>query len=75
MLPRYITYDLQGYRGYNVVKFHLEVFEKDGKWCASYSHDGAGCALATEWADTKEAALNKLSEAMQQYNNDTSIQS
>lgn len=64
MLPKFIKYDLRGYRGFEVVEIPLLVFERNKKWCATYSHHGAGWALETEWSDTKEGALKKLEHAI-----------
>ena len=59
-LPKYIDYDLEGYRGCGVVRFPLVIQEKNDKWVGSYAYDDAEYALAVAWGDTRKEVEDEL---------------
>lgn len=59
-LPKYIDYDLEGYRGFGVVRFPLAIREINGKWVGSYAYDKAEYALAAAWGDTRKEVEDEL---------------
>lgn len=60
ILPKYIDYDLEGYRGCGVVRFPLEIREVNGKWNGSYVNDKAGYGLAVALGDTRKEVEDEL---------------
>lgn len=63
-LPKFLMYDLEGYRGCGVTKFPLIFHEVDNKVIGSYCNDGAGYALETEIGNTKEEVVQMLYKAL-----------
>lgn len=59
-LPKYIDYDLEGYRGFGVVRFPLAIQEINGKRVGSYAYDKAEYALAVAWGDTRKEVEDKM---------------
>ena len=59
-LPKFLKYDLKGYRGCGVTIFPLAFKEVDNKVIGSYCNDGAGYGLAVEIGNTKEEVVEKL---------------
>lgn len=59
-LPSYIVYDLEGYRGFGIVKFPLCIKKVDNFIVGSYAHDGAGYGLYTEVGCSREEVVDKL---------------
>ena len=59
-LPKYIDYDLEGYRGFGVVRFPLILREINGKWIGAYACDKAEYALAAAWGDTRKEVEDEL---------------
>lgn len=59
-LPKCIDYDLDGYRGFGVVRFPLAIQEINGKWVGSYAYDDAEYALAVAWGDTRKEVEDEL---------------
>lgn len=64
-LPKFLMYDLEGYRGCGVTKFPLVFKEVDNKVIGSYSNDDVEYALATEVGDTKEEVVDKLLKSLE----------
>jgi len=68
MLPRFIKYNLDGYRGYEVVKFPLKIFQrKDGQWVVWYAHDGAEWAIVVFNDFDKEKAIADMEEYIKKH--------
>ncbi len=63
-LPKFLMYDLEGYRGCGVTEFPLIFHEVDNKVIGSYCNDKAGYALETEIGDTKEEVVQMLYKAL-----------
>lgn len=64
-LPQTIKYDLQGYRGFDVVDFKLTVENHaENTWCASYDFPPAEYALYVAFGRTCEEAINNLKNMM-----------
>lgn len=63
-LPKFLMYDLEGYRGCGVTKFPLVFKEVDNKVIGSYCNDGAGYGLAVEVGDTKEEVVEMLFKSL-----------
>lgn len=59
-LPKYIEYDLEGYRGFGVVRFPLILREINGKWIGAYAYDDAEYALAAAWGDTRKEVEDEM---------------
>lgn len=60
-LPKHIRYDLEGYRGFGIVKMPLVLWHyNNGKVSASYSWDAAEYCPYLAFGDTEEEAKREL---------------
>ena len=66
-LPKFLKYDLEGYRGFGVTEFPLTFIEVDNEVIGSYSNDKAGFALVTEIGNTKDEVVEKLFKTLKMY--------
>lgn len=63
-LPKFLTVDLEGYRGYGILQLPLVIEEKCGKWVAAYSHDGAQYCKAVCWGCSKAEVVTNMKKEL-----------
>ena len=64
-LPKYIKYDLCGYRGYGIVTLPLVIEKREDRYVGHYSHDGAEISLITEWGETESEVYEKMEKTLE----------
>ena len=64
-LPKYIKYDLCGYRGYGIVTLPLVIEKRGDRYVGHYSHNGAEFSLITEWGETENDVYEKMKNKLE----------